>query len=51
LLGSWIYSKGGFAWAVIITTLATALIVPVLRSVPAELTATRDGERIEPDAA
>ena len=50
LLGSWIYSKGGFAWAVIITTLATALIVPVLRSVPAELTATRDGERIEPEA-
>jgi MFS family permease len=51
LLGSWIYSKGGFAWAVIITTLATALIVPVLRSVPAELTATRDGERMESDAA
>jgi MFS family permease len=47
LLGSWIYSKGGFASAVIITTLATALIVPVLRAVPPELTATRDGERIE----
>jgi len=44
LLGSWIYSSGGFIWAVTITTLATALIVPVLRSVPAELTATRDGE-------
>lgn len=47
LLGSWIYSRGGFAWAVIITTLATALIVPVLRSVPARLTSTRDGEPIE----
>jgi MFS family permease len=47
LLGSWIYSKGGFASAVIITTLATALIVPVLRAIPPELTATRDGERIE----
>jgi MFS family permease len=47
LLGSWIYSKGGFAWAVIITTLATALIVPVLRAIPPELTATRDGERLE----
>jgi len=47
LLGSWIYSKGGFAWAVIITTLATALIVPVLRAVPPALTATRDGEVIE----
>jgi MFS family permease len=44
LLGSWIYSNGGFGWAVTITTLATAVIVPVLRSVPAELTATRDGE-------
>ena len=44
MLGSWIYSSGGFASAVIITTLATALIVPVLGSVPTELTATRDGE-------
>ncbi len=50
LLGSFIYSKGGFASAVIITTLATALIVPVLRAVPPELTATRDGEVIEPTA-
>jgi len=48
LLGSWIYSSGGFASAVIITTLATALIVPMLRSVPARLTSTRDGEPIEP---
>ena len=48
LLGSWIYSKGGFASAVIITTLATALIVPVLRAIPPELISTRDGERIEP---
>ena len=46
LLGSWIYSMGGFTWAVIITALATALIVPVLRAVPPELTATRDGEPI-----
>ena len=49
LLGSWIYSKGGFASAVIITTLATALIVPVLRWIPARLIATRDGEQIEPE--
>ena len=47
LLGSWIYSMGGFTWAVIITTLATALIVPVLRAIPPNLTATRDGEVIE----
>jgi MFS family permease len=44
LLGSWIYSSGGFASAVIITTLATALIVPVLQSIPPALIATRDGE-------
>ena len=51
LLGSWIYSTGGFASAVIITTLATALIVPVLRAVPPDLIATRDGERLDPTGA
>jgi MFS family permease len=50
MLGSWIYSSGGFASAVIITTLATALIVPLLRLVPPELTSTHDGERINPAA-
>ena len=50
LLGSWIYSNGGFASAVIITTLATALIVPLLRAVPPHLTSTRDGERLDPSA-
>jgi MFS family permease len=50
LLGSWIYSNGGFASAVIITTLATALIVPLLRAVPSHLTATRDGEPLDSDA-
>jgi MFS family permease len=47
LLGSWIYSRGGFAWAVIITTLATALIVPVLPMIPPEVIAKRDGEAVE----
>jgi predicted MFS family arabinose efflux permease len=47
LLGSWIYSRGGFAWAVIITTLATALIVPVLPTIPPEVIAKRDGEAVE----
>ena len=51
LLGSWIYSNGGFASAVIITTLATALIMPVLRWIPAGLIATRDGEQIEPETS
>jgi MFS family permease len=50
LLGAWIYSKGGFASAVIITTLATAVIVPLLRAVPPHLTSTRDGELIDPPA-
>ncbi len=45
LFGSWIYARGGFALAVIVTTLATALIVPVLWWVPANVTATREGER------
>lgn len=44
LLGSWIYSTGGFAAAVIITTLASALILPVLWWVPREVSATREGE-------
>jgi MFS family permease len=47
LLGSWIYSSGGFASAVIITTLATALIVPLLAAVPPAITATHDGERLD----
>jgi len=51
LLGSWIYSRGGFASAVIITTLATALIVPVLRSIPPALIATRDGEALDTAAS
>jgi MFS family permease len=46
LLGSWIYSRGGFASAVIITTLATALIVPMLWWVPESITASRDGETV-----
>ena len=51
LLGSWIYSSGGFASAVIITTLATALIVPLLAAVPPHLTSTRDGEMNDPSFA
>jgi len=44
LFGSWIYTQGGFILAVIVTTLATALIVPLLWWVPASITATREGE-------
>ena len=49
VLGSWIYARGGFASAVIITTLATALIVPVLWWVPREMSATREGESRAPE--
>lgn len=45
LFGSWIYTQGGFILAVIVTTLATTLIVPILWWVPASITATREGER------
>ena len=51
LLGSWIYSKGGFASAVIITTLATALIVPLLPTIPPHLISTRDGEPMDSEAS
>lgn len=44
LLGSWLYSRGGFALAIIVTILATALIFPVLRWVPASVTSSREGE-------
>jgi len=49
LLGSWIYSRGGFASAMIITTLATALIVPMLWWVPEGLTSSREGEALNLD--
>jgi len=49
LLGSWIYSRGGFASAVIITTLATALIVPLLWWVPSSVSSTREGEELQLD--
>ena len=45
LLGDWIYARGGFPLAIIVTTLATTLIVPILRWVPASVTASREGER------
>jgi MFS family permease len=47
VLGSWIYSRGGFAAAVIITTLATALIVPMLWFVPESITSPREGESVD----
>jgi hypothetical protein len=44
LFGSWIYSQGGFVSAIVATTLATALILPVLPTIPSRVTSTREGE-------
>jgi MFS family permease len=51
LLGSWIYARAGFTPAVIITTLATALIVPLLWWVPETIASTREGEALDFDSA
>ena len=50
LLGSWIYARGGFTPAVIITTLATASIVPLLWWVPKGIASTREGEALDFDS-
>jgi len=50
VFGSWAYSRGGFALAVIVTTAATALIVPMLWLVPPNITATREGETAAGDS-
>jgi predicted MFS family arabinose efflux permease len=50
LLGSWIYARAGFTPAVIITTLATALIVPLLWWVPETVASTREGETLDFDS-
>lgn len=47
LFGSWLYEKGGFGLALLVTTIASGLILPVLFLVPKKLTATRDGEFYE----
>jgi predicted MFS family arabinose efflux permease len=51
LLGSWIYARAGFTPAVIITTLATALIVPLLWWVPETIASAREGEALDFDSA
>jgi hypothetical protein len=50
LLGSWIYARAGFTPAVIVTTLATALIVPLLWWVPGTVASTREGEALDFDS-
>jgi len=48
LIGTSVYSAGaghGFVGCVILATVTSALMIPVLRWIPAELIATSDGER------
>jgi MFS family permease len=47
VFGSFVYAHGGFTVAIIVTTLATALILPLLWAVSPELVATREGETLE----
>lgn len=44
LVGSWIYTEGGFVSAIVLTTIATIAIIPVLWWVPSNVTSTREGE-------
>jgi hypothetical protein len=44
LFGAWLYGRGGFGLCLAITTLTTALILPLLLALPRALTVTRDGE-------
>jgi MFS family permease len=47
IFGSWLYQKGGFSLALVVSTLFTALIFAVLPFVPAALLKIREGEPIE----
>lgn len=44
VVGAWLYDKGGFSWCVIATTLAYALIFPLIPLIPKSVLASRDGE-------
>jgi MFS family permease len=44
LLGGWLYVRGGFALAIVITTATYALLVPALLLVPRDVTARREGD-------
>ncbi len=46
LFGSWLYEKGGFTLALIVTTVFTGLILPVLPLIPRAITKPREGERL-----
>lgn len=46
-LGAWIYDHGGFGPAMLLSTLCTAAILPVLPFIPRSVTDNRDGEIIK----
>lgn len=48
LFGAWLYEKGGFILAMVVSTLFTGLIFAVLPFVPQRLTAPREGEALRP---
>jgi len=47
VFGSLVYARGGFAFAIVVTTLATALIMPLLWTIAPSIVATREGESLE----
>jgi hypothetical protein len=50
LFGTWLYQRGGFTLAILITTAVYALMIPTLFFVPPGLVATREGERPDEEA-
>ncbi len=46
LFGSWLFEKGGFTLALVVSTIFTGLIFVVLPFVPRAITAPREGERL-----
>ncbi len=51
LFGSWLFEKGGFLLAMIVSTLFTGLIFIVLPLIPKNLTAPREGQVLRNDEA
>jgi len=46
VFGGWLYQHGGFLPALLITSLTSAMIFPVLFFIPNRLTSTHDGQRV-----
>ncbi len=46
VLGGWLYQHGGFLPALLITSLTSTMIFPILFFIPKRLTSTHDGQRV-----